>query len=30
MALIHEAELKKQIKEKNMSNCYLFTVMKSI
>lgn len=24
MAIIHEAELKKQIREKNMSNCYLF------
>lgn len=24
MALIYEAELKKQIKEKNMKNCYLF------
>ncbi len=24
MALIYEADLKKQIKEKNMSNCYLF------
>ena len=24
MALIYEAELKRQIREKNMSNCYLF------
>ena len=24
MALIYEADLKRQIKEKNMSNCYLF------
>ena len=24
MALIYEADLKKQIREKNMSNCYLF------
>ena len=24
MALIYESDLKKQIKEKNMSNCYLF------